>query len=106
MFYCSFTKNNINTCINLKNSLWKWTPNKNYTESKKYFSSSVKYAFLANAMEKGYYFYSLIHLGEIAVLEKEFNLALQYFKKVRKVTGRKHEANQLAKEKIKQIENE
>ena len=78
----------------------------NYTKSKKYFNSSVKYSFLANAMEKGYYFYSLIHLGEIAVLEKEFNLALKYFKKVRKVTGRKHEANQLAKEKIKQIQNE
>ena len=83
-----------------------WKSYGNLTESKKYYNSCVKYAFLANALEKGYYFYSLIHLGEIAVLEKEFNLALQYFKKVRKVTGRKHEANQLAREKIKQIENE
>jgi hypothetical protein len=72
-------------------------------KSKKYYNSSVKYALLANASEKGYYFYSLIHLGEIAVLEKEFDLALHYFKKVRKVTDRKHEANRLAKEKIRQI---
>ncbi len=83
-----------------------WKSRGNLTESKKYFKGSVKYSTLSNATEKGYYFYSLLHLGEIAVLEKEFNLALQYFKKVRKVTGRKHAANQLAKEKIKQIEND
>ena len=28
------TQNNINTCNNLKNSLWRWTPNKDYTKSK------------------------------------------------------------------------
>ena len=83
-----------------------WKSRGNLTESKKYFKGSVKYSTLSNATEKGYYFYSLLHLGEIAVFEKEFNLALQYFKKVRKVTGRKHAANQLAKEKIKQIEND
>ncbi len=80
-----------------------WKSYGDLMKSKKYYNSSVKYALLANASEKGYYFYSLIHLGEIAVLEKEFDLALHYFKKVRKVTDRKHEANRLAKEKIKQI---
>ena len=75
-------------------------------ESKKYFKESIAYATLANATEKGYYFYSLLHLGEIAVLEKKVDLALQYFIKVRKFTGRKHPANQSAKEKMKQIEHD
>ena len=83
-----------------------WKSRGNLTESKKYFKGSIAYATLANATEKGYYFYSLLRLGEIAVLEKEVDLALQYFKKVRKVTGRKHPANQSAKEKMKQIEYE
>ena len=82
-----------------------WKARGDLTKSKKYFKESVKYAALANATEKGYYFYSLLHLGEIAVLEKEFNLALQYFKKVRKVTGRKHAVNRSAKEKMKEIEH-
>ena len=60
-----------------------WKSYGNLMKSKKYYNSSVKYALLANASEKGYYFYSLIHLGEIAVMEKEFNLALKYFKKVK-----------------------
>ena len=83
-----------------------WKSRGNLTESKKYFKGSIAYATLANATEKGYYFYSLLRLGEIAVLEKEVDLALQYFKKVRKVTARKHPANQSAKEKMKQIEDE
>ncbi len=82
-----------------------WKARGDLTKSKKYFKESVKYAALANATEKGYYFYSLLHLGEIAVLEKEFDLALQYFKKVRKVTGRKHAVNRSAKEKMKEIEH-
>ena len=82
-----------------------WKARGDLTKSKKYFKGSVKYAALANATEKGYYFYSLLYLGEIAVLEKEFDLALQYFKKVRKVTGRKHAVNRSAKEKMKEIEH-
>jgi hypothetical protein len=83
-----------------------WKSRGNLTESKKYFKESIAYANLANATEKGYFFYSLLHLGEIAILEKKVDLALQYFKKVRKVTARKHPANQSAKEKIKQIEHQ
>jgi hypothetical protein len=76
-----------------------------YALSKKYFHLSISYAELAGATERGYYYYSWLHLGTIAERENELDLAKSYYKKVRKLTSRKHAANKSAKERLKKLKS-
>ncbi|MBS1681411.1 MAG: tol-pal system protein YbgF [Bacteroidetes bacterium] len=73
-------------------------------DAKKYYLMSVKFSEEAKATESGYYLYSLISLGEIATKQKDKVLAKKYFKEVQKHSGRKDEAYQDAKRRLKKLE--
>jgi tetratricopeptide (TPR) repeat protein len=72
-------------------------------ESKDFFQRSIQYAELSNATDKGYYYYSWLHLGELAQIQGQWDQAMGYYKKVRKLTKNSHLANQSAKTKIQEI---
>lgn len=77
---------------------------RNKVESEKYYKLAVQYAEELGATESGYYHYSLIRLGEISQENGDSKTAKEYFKKVRKLTGRKDPANKQAKERMKKLE--
>ena len=77
---------------------------KKYTEAKEYYSLCVKFSEQIEATESGYYFYSLIALGEIAEREGDKALAKKYFKEVQKKAKRKDEAFKNAKMRLKKME--
>lgn len=71
--------------------------------AKPYYQLSLEYAEKAEATDKGYYFYALLHLGEIAEKEGEGKLAKEYYEKVKDVAGRKHATHKLAKKRLKKL---
>jgi hypothetical protein len=73
-------------------------------ESKKYYQLAMKYAEQNNSTETGYYLYSMIALGEIADRQGNKAEAKKYYMEVRKRTGRKDEANQDAKRRLRALE--
>jgi hypothetical protein len=75
-----------------------------YDEAKKYYEMCMKYAEQINATESGYYFYSMIALGEIAEKQGNKNEAKKWFKDVKKKAGRKDEAFKDAKRRLKKME--
>ncbi|WP_436515248.1 tetratricopeptide repeat protein [Ekhidna sp. To15] len=76
---------------------------KNYEESKKYYQRGLIYAEEAEATEMGYYFYSLLHLGQIAEAEDDKELARDYYIQVKKAAKRKHSAHKAARERLKKL---
>lgn len=77
---------------------------RNYDEAKKYYELCVKYAEEINAVESGYYLYSLIALGEIHQRQGNRVEAKRYFNEVRKKAGRKDEAFKEAKSRLRRLE--
>jgi hypothetical protein len=77
---------------------------RNLEESKKYYLLSVKFSEEVGATESGYYLYSLIELGQIAVSQGKKAEAKKYFKAVEKKAGRKDEAYKDAKRRLKRLE--
>ncbi|HMP99163.1 MAG TPA: tetratricopeptide repeat protein [Cyclobacteriaceae bacterium] len=77
---------------------------RNVEQSEKYYREAVRFAEAVDAKESGYYHYSLIRLGEISQKKGDSEAAKDYFKKVRKLTGRKDPANKQAKERMKKLE--
>lgn len=77
-----------------------------YDDAKRYYLLAVKYAEQIQATETGYYLYSLIALGEIAEKQGNKAEARQYFKEVKKRSGRKDEAFKDAKKRLKKMEKE
>ncbi len=77
---------------------------RNIEEAERFYRLAVNYAEEVNANESGYYHFSLIRLGEISHQKGDKDAAKDYFKKVRKLTGRKDPANKQAKEKMKKME--
>ena len=75
----------------------------NFEEAKKYFEWAVEYAKLADATDKGYYYFSVLHLGKIAERDKEYDLAIEYYKQVKKITKRRHNANEEARERLSEL---
>ncbi|MBC6401556.1 MAG: tol-pal system protein YbgF [Ekhidna sp.] len=76
---------------------------RNYEEAKKYYKMGLKYAEEAKATKKGYYFYSLLHLGKIAKKEGHKEVAREYFKRVKKAARRSHLTHKQAREELKKI---
>ncbi len=76
---------------------------KNYEEAKKYFNLAMEYSEYGGHTDMGYYYYSILHLGRIAEVEGDAEAAKEYFKRVRKLTKRKHPANEEARERLKEL---
>lgn len=76
---------------------------KNYDQAKAYYNRGMSYAEEAGATNMGYYFYSLLHLGKIAEAEGDDELAVEYYKRVKKLAKRKHPANKAARERLKKM---
>jgi len=77
---------------------------RNKVEAEKYYNLAVNYAEQVGTIESGYYHYALIRLGELSQERGDSKTAKEYFKKVRKLTGRKDPANKQAKERMKKME--
>lgn len=77
---------------------------RNTAEAKKYYELVVKYAREIDAVESGYYLYSLISLGEMAEKEGERKEAKAYFEEVKKRSNRKDAAWKDAKKRLKALE--
>ncbi|WP_421875607.1 tol-pal system protein YbgF [Marinoscillum sp.] len=73
------------------------------SKAKKYFGLAMEYGEAAEATDMGYYIYSVLHLGRIALREEEEELAKDYFKQVKKLTKRSHGANKEARERLKDL---
>jgi tetratricopeptide (TPR) repeat protein len=73
-------------------------------KAKKYYEMAVKYAEKTEAIESGYYLYSLIELGEINIKQGHKEEAKKYFREVKKKSGRKLEAYKDAKRRLKNLE--
>ncbi|XOV91983.1 MAG: tetratricopeptide repeat protein [Bacteroidota bacterium] len=76
---------------------------RNYDEAKKYFKLAMEYSEYGGHTDMGYYFYSILHLGRIAMAEGDNEAAEEYFKQVKKLTKRKHPANEEARERLKEL---
>ncbi len=71
--------------------------------AKKYFKLAMEYGEYAEATDMGYYIYSVLHLGRIAMREEDNELAKQYFKDVKKLTKRSHSANKEARARLNDL---
>ena len=78
---------------------------RNFPEAKKYYNMSLQFAEDVKATDKGYYFYSLLHLGEIAEKEEDPELARSYFKRVKKIAPRKNAARISAMARLKKMKS-
>lgn len=74
-----------------------------FEAAKEYYNRGLMFAEEAEATKMGYYFYSLLHLGEIAEKEEDPELAEEYYKKVKKLAKRKHPASKSARERLKKL---
>jgi len=73
-------------------------------EAKKYYLLAKKYAEEIGATDSGYYLFSLIALGEISEKQGDKAAARNYFKEVKRLSGRKDEAYKDAKRRLKKME--
>jgi hypothetical protein len=73
-------------------------------EAKKYYLLAVKFSEEIGATESGYYLFSLIALGEISEKQGDREAAKNYFKEVKRLSGRKDEAYKDAKNRLKKLE--
>jgi tetratricopeptide (TPR) repeat protein len=77
---------------------------KDLDQAKKYYELCVKFAEEIDAIESGYYLYSLISLGEINQAKGNKAEAISYFEMVKKKADRKDEAFKVAYRKLKRLE--
>jgi len=75
-----------------------------WDDAKRYYLQSVAYSEQVGATDSGYYYYSLLSLGEIYQRQGDKATAKSYFNKVKKAAGRKDEAYKDAKERLKKLE--
>jgi len=75
-------------------------------EAKNYYLLCMKYAEQIDATDSGYYMYSMIALGEIAQMQGDKATAKKWFREVQKKAGRKDEAYQDAKRRLKKMEKD
>ncbi len=74
-----------------------------YEDAKKYFKLAMEFGEAIDATDKGYYIFSVLHLGRIAQKEGEVDIARTYFRDVKKLTKRKHSANIEARERLQEL---
>jgi len=77
---------------------------KKYEDSKAYYLMCMKFAEQIEATDSGYYLYSMIALGEIAVREGNKAEAKKWFNEVKKKADRKDEAYKDARKRLKGME--
>ncbi len=77
---------------------------RNLDEARKYYEMCVKFAEEIDAVESGYYLYSMISLGEIHQIQGNKAEARAYFKRVRKEADRSDAAFKEAKARLKRLE--
>ena len=77
---------------------------KKWDESKQYYQLCIDYAEQINAVESGYYLYSLIALGEINEQQGNKREAKRYFKEAKDKADRKDEAFKDAKRRLRRLE--
>ncbi len=71
------------------------------SEAKQYYKRAVSFGEEIEAEESGYYLYSLLGLGKIALKENNKREAKQYFNTIKKYAKRKHPAHEEARNFIK-----
>ncbi len=69
--------------------------------AKDYYLRCLEFGEKINAQDRGYYIYSLYHLGKIYQNLEEFEEAEEYYKRVKKLTKRKHPANKQSRDDLK-----
>ena len=74
-----------------------------YEKAGDYYKLGLRYSEEINATDRGYYFFSLLHLGKIAKREGDKELAGAYFKRVKKAAKRSHSAHKQAREELKKF---
>lgn len=74
-----------------------------YDEAIRNFKLTIEHSEKIGATDKGYYFHSYLHLGRIKEKNGEVEEAITYYKKVRKVSKRKHPANKQARAALKRL---
>ncbi|MCP4456754.1 MAG: tol-pal system protein YbgF [Cytophagales bacterium] len=72
-------------------------------KAEKYLLMGLKYSEEVDATKKGYYFLSLYMLGEIAQKRGDKEQAEYYYRRVKKLSGRKHSANKKAKKALREL---
>ena len=74
-----------------------------YDKAIAYFKMCLDFSEKTNATKKGYYFYSLLHLGKIWEKKGDYDFAEEYFLKVKKATKKKNTINKTARRKLVSI---
>ncbi len=69
----------------------------------KYYKYAIEYGELAGTTDAGYYLYSHIHVGEILEEKQQYEEAMEYYKKIKRITKRKHPANKRARQRMDQL---
>ena len=72
-------------------------------DSGMYYERAIKFAQDSDDLDTGYYYYSLLGLGDIALLNGDDAMARSYYKRVKKEAKRKHPAFQRAKQKLSSV---
>ncbi|MBV6645158.1 MAG: tol-pal system protein YbgF [Cyclobacteriaceae bacterium] len=72
-------------------------------EATQYFLIAKDFGELAEATHQGYYIYSILHLGRIAERQEKIEKATEYYTLVRKITKRKHSANKVARDRLRNL---
>jgi len=76
---------------------------RNLEKAKFYYLETIQFATAIGAIDSGYYLYSLLSLGKIAIAEGDEKQAREYLKKVKKESKRKHPANKRARKTLKKM---
>jgi len=76
---------------------------RNIDAAKKYYKLCIQFSEHGNATESGYYLYSYLSLGEMAMREGDKKTAKECFVKVKKDSKRKDSANQRARDLLKEL---
>lgn len=75
----------------------------NYDVAKKYFNECIGFSETIGATDKGYYFFALLHIARMEEKNGDLEVAESYYRKVKKVTKRKHSANKQAREALNRL---
>lgn len=74
-----------------------------FNQAREYYERGLEFTKEVGAEDRGYYHYSLLHLGMIAENNGENDKAVEYYKKIRKLTKNRESVNKRAKERLKEI---
>jgi len=73
------------------------------SDAKYYYQRTIEFAEAVGATDSGYYLYSMLSLGEIALKEGDDDLAREYFKRIKKEAKRKDSVHKRAKILLKEM---